>query len=61
MALAGTVWILQGLDLAFAPVSFMTADRTWSWIGTIAVVVGCGLLWSGVRSRSTRSSEREDG
>jgi hypothetical protein len=42
---AGLVWIAQGLDLTFAPQSFMTADRTWVLIGAAtaffgAVVVG---------------------
>lgn len=51
LALAGTIWILQGLNVAFAPQSFMTGDRTWSWGGAVAVVVGVGLVWWGVRSR----------
>ena len=28
-ALAGAVWVAQGLNLPPAPRSFMTADRTW--------------------------------
>lgn len=51
---AGGVWILQGLDVAFAPQSFMSGDRSWSWIGTCAVVVGIGLVWWGVRFRRRR-------
>jgi hypothetical protein len=40
LALGGLVWIAQGLDLPFAPRSFMTADRTWIVLGFIAVVAG---------------------
>jgi uncharacterized membrane protein YbhN (UPF0104 family) len=38
LALAGLVWIAQGLNLPFAPRSFMTADRTWIVLGALAVV-----------------------
>lgn len=48
LVLAGTIWILQGLNVAFAPESFMTGDRAWSWGGAIAVVVGVGLVWWGI-------------
>lgn len=40
LALGGLVWIAQGLDLPFAPRSFMTADRTWIVLGFVAVVAG---------------------
>jgi hypothetical protein len=40
LALGGGVWIAQGLDLPFAPRSFMTADRTWIVLGFVAVVAG---------------------
>ncbi|MEP7039933.1 MAG: hypothetical protein ABI864_00005 [Chloroflexota bacterium] len=40
LVLGGAVWIAQGLDLPFAPRSFMTADRTWIVLGFVAVVVG---------------------
>ncbi len=43
-ALAGLVWIAQGLDLPFAPGSFMTGNRTWIVIGAAAVVGGAGLV-----------------
>lgn len=45
---AGLVWIAQGLNLPFAPRSFMTADRTWIVIGAFAVLAGAVLL---VRAR----------
>ena len=37
LALAGLVWMAQGLNLPFAPRSFMTADRTWIVLGAVAV------------------------
>ena len=40
LILGGGVWIAQGLNLPFAPRSFMTADRTWILIGAITVVAG---------------------
>jgi hypothetical protein len=40
LVLAGSIWILQGLDIAFAPQSFMTDDRWWVLWGAIAVVLG---------------------
>ena len=40
LGLGGVVWIAQGLDLPWAPRSFMTADRTWIVLGALAVAVG---------------------
>ena len=40
LVLSGAVWIAQGLNLPFAPRSFMTADRTWIVLGFVAVAVG---------------------
>ena len=50
LGLAGLVWIAQGLNLPFAPTSFMTADRTWIVIGAVAVLAGAVLAWWGRRS-----------
>ena len=47
LILGGLVWIAQGLNLPFAPRSFMTADRTWIVIGAIAVMGGGFLVWRG--------------
>jgi hypothetical protein len=44
VVLAGLVWIAQGLNLPFAPRSFMTADRTWVVIGAMAVLAGAMLV-----------------
>ena len=43
----GLVWIAQGLNLPFAPRSFMTADRTWVVLGAVAVAGGGLLVWGG--------------
>ena len=48
---AGLVWIAQGLDLAFAPQSFMTADRTWIVIGAATALVG--VIVAGLARRRT--------
>lgn len=40
MVLAGVVWLAQGLNLPFAPRSFMTADRSWTFIGAVVAVAG---------------------
>ena len=44
LLLAGSIWILQGFDVTFAPESFMTGDPTWIIGGILAVVVGVVLL-----------------
>jgi hypothetical protein len=46
----GLVWIAQGLNLPFAPRSFMTADRTWIVLGAVAVMAGGALVWRGRQS-----------
>jgi hypothetical protein len=51
LVLAGSVWIAQGLDLPFAPRSFMTADRAWILIGAGAVLVG-GVVIGEARRRA---------
>ena len=50
---AGAVFVAQGLDLPFAPGSFMTADRAWVLIGAMVVVAGVVLVgWSRQRDPS---------
>jgi hypothetical protein len=44
LVLAGAVWTAQGLNLPWAPSSFMTADRTWVLIGVVTVVAGFVLV-----------------
>jgi hypothetical protein len=48
LVITGLIWILQGFDVAFAPQSFMTANRIWAVWGIVALLVGFGLI---VRSR----------
>jgi hypothetical protein len=40
MVASGLVWIAQGLNLPFAPRSFMTADRLWILLGAATAVAG---------------------
>ncbi|MGH2446737.1 MAG: hypothetical protein ACRDGD_11990 [Candidatus Limnocylindria bacterium] len=44
LVLGGLVWVAQGLNIPFAPASFMTADRAWIFIGAVAVVAGLVLI-----------------
>jgi hypothetical protein len=47
LVVSGLVWISQGLNLPFAPGSFMTNDRAWVLIGAITAVAGAVLIgWS---------------
>jgi hypothetical protein len=51
VALGGLIWIAQGLNLPWAPRSFMTADRTWIVLGAVAVMIGAaGVGWGRRRS-----------
>ena len=44
-ALAGLVWLLQGIGLP--PGSFMSGDPTWAVIGAVTLVAGAGaMLWA---------------
>jgi len=49
LVLAGAVWLAQGLNLPFAPGSFMTADPLWAVIGAVALGVGVVLLVRALR------------
>lgn len=51
LLLSGLVWAAQGLNLPFAPRSFMTADRAWIIIGSGAALAGTALLVRGLRTR----------
>ena len=53
LIVARAVFVAQGLDLPFAPGSFMTADRTWVLIGAVVVVAGAVLVgWARQRDPS---------
>ena len=50
----GTVWILQGLNLAFR-VGFMVGDKRWVAYGAILSLVGIAqVIWSNTRQTATR-------
>lgn len=43
LALAGAIWMLQGLGILTAGGSFMIGDPTWTIIGAAVVILG-GIL-----------------
>jgi len=49
MIAMGTVWILQGLDLAFR-VGFMVGNKHWVVYGAILALLGIAqVIWSNTR------------
>ena len=44
LAIAGLLFVLQGLNVAFAPKSAMTGDPLWVVLGGLAVVGGLALV-----------------
>jgi hypothetical protein len=51
MILMGTVWMLQGLNLAFR-VGFMVGDFHWTIYGALLTLVGIAeVIWSNSRQR----------
>jgi hypothetical protein len=49
MVAVGTVWILQGLNLAFR-VGFMVGQRRWVLFGAILALLGIAqFVWSNMR------------
>jgi hypothetical protein len=47
----GTVWILQGFNLAFR-VGFMVGDKHWVLYGAMLALLGVGqIIWSNTRQR----------
>jgi len=49
MIAMGTVWILQGLNLAFR-VGFMVGDKHWVVYGAILALLGIAqVIWSNTR------------
>ena len=50
MIALGTVWILQGLNLAFR-IGFMVGDKRWTLYGAILALFGIAqLVWSNTRA-----------
>jgi hypothetical protein len=53
MILMGTVWMLQGLNIAFR-VGFMVGDYHWTIYGALLALAGVGeVVWSNVRQTRT--------
>jgi hypothetical protein len=53
MVAMGTVWMLQGLDLAFR-VGFMVGDKHWTVYGAILALFGIAqVIWSNTRQTKT--------
>jgi hypothetical protein len=44
LAIGGSVWVLQGLNIGFAPKSVMTGNPLWVVLGIIAIVGGVALV-----------------
>jgi drug/metabolite transporter superfamily protein YnfA len=56
MVAMGTVWMLQGLNLAFR-VGFMVGDRRWVLYGAILALIGVAqVVWSNTRQISHPSA-----
>lgn len=51
MVLLGGLWILQGLDV-LGQDGGMNGQGEWTLIGGVSLVVGLGLVVSGVRARA---------
>ena len=49
LVVAGLVWLAQGLNLPFAPGSFMTADPLWAVIGAVTALAGLLLGFAALR------------
>jgi hypothetical protein len=49
LILSGGVWFLQGINIL--PGSYMSGDPQWATNGTIAIVIGIGLILFGRRKK----------
>lgn len=50
MIFIGSIWILQGMNVSWAPQSFMTSDIQWTYRGVGLVFIGLVLLlWAARR------------
>ncbi len=52
LAVAGVVWILQGLNL-LGQSGGMNGQHIWALVGLICAVAGLGFITAGVRARRT--------
>jgi len=51
LALMGTIWFLQGINVLTAGTSPMIGDISWAYYGGIAIAAGIGLVVVGRRRR----------
>lgn len=58
LAIAGVVWILQGLNL-LGQSGGMNGQHVWALIGLICALAGLGFITAGVRAR--RAAARTPG
>lgn len=56
LLLSGGVWFLQGINVL--PGSFMSGQSQWAVYGSIAMVVGLGLLLVAIRRRGAPPAGR---
>lgn len=49
MLIMGAIWVLQGLNVSWAPQSFMTADINWTYRGAVFAIAGLVLLGFSLR------------
>jgi hypothetical protein len=60
MVAMGTIWILQGLDLAFR-VGFMVGQRRWVLFGAILALLGIAqIVWSNTRQSFGATKQSPD-
>jgi hypothetical protein len=52
LILAGGVWAAQGLNMPWAPGSFMTADPAWVVIGAATMLAGLVVTVRAIRGRA---------
>ena len=57
LVLIGSVWFLQGINVLLG--SFMSGQSQWAIIGSVAVIIGVGLLVFGNRRGKNTSSTTE--
>ncbi len=55
MLIMGGIWVLQGLNVSWAPRSFMTADVNWTYRGVGFAIAGLALLIFGGRNGGWRN------
>jgi hypothetical protein len=56
LAIAGVVWIAQGLNL-MGQSGGMNGQHIWAVIGAICLLAGLGLAWAGVRAGRTAARQ----